>query len=118
MNMILRAKGVDLDGAVKDFVRVSLHSALGRFSEHVEAVDVFISDVNGPKGGIDKQVLARVRLATGQVVATETTGEDFYAALSSSAKTTKRAVRRSLKKSQRLERHSFRTAAHNVLLDS
>jgi hypothetical protein len=37
-----------------------LHFALDRFSSHVRAVDLVLSDVNGPKGGDDLHCLMKI----------------------------------------------------------
>jgi len=52
-------------------VRQKLAAALSRFGHRITQVDVTLEDVNGPRGGIDKQVklVARVK-KQGQVVAT------------------------------------------------
>ena len=109
MNLIVRSHSLELADGVEDFVRDTLTSALERFVDELVDADVFLSDVNGPKGGPDKEVLVRLRLRNGQVIMAETVREDLYAALVDSVKKAKRAVRRSLKKSSRFDRRSLRT---------
>ena len=117
MNIIVRAKGVELDDQSKRFLVENTRSALSRFEDRVMAVDVFVSDENGPKGGDDKNAVFRVRLTNGHVLTTETTKGDFYAAFAAGIKTTKRTVRRSIKKSAQLEKVSFRTLPVSPGLD-
>ena len=108
MNITTTTQGFDLSNAIEAFVRNRLYVALNRLSLHVIAIDVFARDTNGPKGGIDKQVLIRVRLPNRQQVTVETTHENLYAAIEKGAKRTKRAVRRHMRKAQHIERQRLR----------
>lgn len=108
MNITTRAQGFELSAPIDAFVRSELELALSRFSEGVVSVDVFLKDINGPKGGIDKQATIRAQLRNRKVVAMETTHADLYAAVKTSIKRSKRAVRRSLKKSSRIGKTRLR----------
>lgn len=97
------------DGAPIDaFVRHEITAALERFSDEIVSVDVFMKDTNGPKGGLDKQVLLRVRMRGGRQFALHTTKDNLYAATRVSAKRARRAVKRSLGKAQRIEKLSLK----------
>jgi ribosome-associated translation inhibitor RaiA len=109
MNIKISAQGLRLEAATDVFVREQIFSALQRFEEQVVSVDAFLKDINGPKGGIDKQVLIRIRLRNRQVIATEITRANFRAAVVVVTRKARRAVRRSLKKSQ--QRHRWRISA-------
>lgn len=102
MNIMTTAQDFEMTSAIDQFAHESLRAALRRFSDDVLAVDVFMKDINGPKGGADKQVLIRVRLRNRQVIAMETEHENLYAAIKQGATRTKRAVRRHLRKSHRI----------------
>ncbi len=72
MNITATAQGFDLSTSIDSFVRDELQAALGRFNEGIVSVDVFMKDINGPKGGVDKQVLTRIQLRNRRSIATET----------------------------------------------
>jgi hypothetical protein len=86
------------------FVHTAMHQALDRLGEDILSIDVFLKDVNGPKGGVDKQVIVRLHLRNRHQLAIETLDENLYAAVRRSAKRAKTAVRRSLRKSRRIEK--------------
>ena len=109
MDIKVSAQGLRLEAATEAFVCEQLHSALQRFEEQVVAADAFLKDINGPKGGIDKQVLLRVRLRNRQVIAIEITRASLRAAVIVATRKAKRAVRRSVKKAQ--QRHKWRLGA-------
>ena len=100
-----------------DFVVDTMTKTLERLADGVLSVDVFLKDVNGPKGGVDKQVIVRAHLRNRQQLAVETIDENLYAAIKSGAKRMKRAVRRSLEKSRRIEKLSVarRQGAHELV---
>ena len=114
MNLIVRAHSLQVEEAVKAFVESNLESALGRFLDQVMDADVFLTDVNGPKGGEDKRVSIRLRLQNGHVIMAETTREDLRAALILSIRKAKRAVRRSLRKSRRFQHRPLRTLPNTL----
>ncbi len=108
MNITSRAQGFELSSAIDTFVRDEVRSALERFTEEIVSVDVFMKDTNGPKGGVDKQVVMRVQLRGRQQITLQTTREDLYVAVRISIKRAKRAVRRNLRKARRFEKLSLR----------
>lgn len=109
MDINVSTQGIRIDAGTESFVREQIRSALRRFEDQVVSVDAYLKDINGPKGGIDKQALVRVRLRNRQVIATEIARTQLRAAVVVSVRKAKRAVRRSLKKSQ--QRHRWRIGA-------
>ncbi len=108
MNISSRAQGFELSSAIDTFVRDEIRTALERFTEEIISVDVFMKDTNGPKGGVDKQVLIRVQMRGRQQITLQTTREDLYAAVRISIKRAKRAVRRNVRKARRFEKLALR----------
>ena len=85
-------------------ISTSSHNIL-LLADYVISVDVFLKAVNGPKGGVDKQVVMRVHLRNRKHLVVETAHESLQAAVRLGAKCAKRAVRRSLRKSRRIEKY-------------
>lgn len=61
MKITIRARHLDLTTELQDEIRRRIHLAFGRLGSWVRAVDVTVADINGPKGGADKQCRLRVR---------------------------------------------------------
>lgn len=63
MKWILRDAGKRRPKDLPDHIERRLRFALARFGERVERVVVFLTDLNGPKGGVDKacRILVKVR---------------------------------------------------------
>ena len=62
MKIDLRAKNVELSPTLREYVVRRLGFALGARAEHIQAVQVMLSDINGPKGGQDKRCRLLIRL--------------------------------------------------------
>ncbi len=94
------------DGSIKtskaqhDYVMTKVGAAAGRLKDATCTVDVRLTDLNGPKGGIDKQcsiVVTPPGLATLRV---EEQAADYYAAIDAAAATLKKALARSLERTK------------------
>lgn len=108
MNITTTARDFEMTGAIDSFAREQLDVMLRPFSDFIVSIDVFMKDANGPKGGIDKEVLINVRLRNRQQIALQSTHENLYAAIKNGSKRIKRAVRRNLRRSRRPGRFSLR----------
>ncbi len=108
MDTRVQAVGFSLTPAIAAWAHEQVGRALDRFDEKITSVDVYLKDVNGPKGGHDKQALIRVQLRHRAPVMIETTHNDMYAAIDLSARRVKRAVRRTLGRKQQYFRGGSR----------
>ncbi len=108
MNIHIQSQGFDLTPAIEAHTLRQLRTHLANFSSHITGVEVFLKDINGPKGGPDKKGLIHVRLASRMTITVERTRSDLYDAVSVAVRQTKRAVRRTLNKHRRLERFTLR----------
>ena len=65
MRIQLESQGFDVTPPIRGHVDDQLAFHLSSFSAHVNAVNVYLSDINGPRGGPDKRVVIDVSLARG-----------------------------------------------------
>ena len=54
MNISVRVHDVKWTAALQAKIERSISFALDRFDGHVRGVDIYVADLNGPKGGVDK----------------------------------------------------------------
>lgn len=76
MKWTLHANGVVVNPILREHIDRRITFALSRFTARIGKVDVFLTDQNGPKGGLDKSALIAVRIrglgdVTAQVVDSE-----------------------------------------------
>ena len=106
---------IQLSNGVDECVQRSLRSALKRVSHDIISIDVFMQDINGPKGGIDKTVKIRIDLRNRQHVVIETSDENLYAAIRKGSKRAKLAVNRRLGRTNQVIRHKLRERLRDVI---
>lgn len=94
--IIVGTNSKDLDQHIRD----RLHHALNQHEEKVVSLQVRLRDINGPRGGEDKQVRVIVSLRVCDDVVVEETGEDAYAIISLAADRVKQSVGRKLAKAK------------------
>ncbi|MBL7663057.1 HPF/RaiA family ribosome-associated protein [bacterium] len=101
----------DLDDDLQDTIHRKLSFALDCFDENIRDVNVIVSDVNGPRGGIDKKISIRVRLMPrGNIVLTDQTS-NIYEGISHLAHAVKENIGQRLRKSRdRIRKTELRNA--------
>jgi hypothetical protein len=86
------------DRELRDRVVHQLTEAMGPIGEALDNVEVYVTDVNGPRGGADKRCRILARLASGSSVVVSRTHRDALAAVRSAASLCRRSVRSRLKR--------------------
>lgn len=84
--------------AVAERIEEEVVNALKVHADRVTRVEVHLHDVNGRKGGCDKQCVVEVRLAGRPPLAVEHEAHDMYDAISGAAQKAGRAVRHRLER--------------------
>jgi hypothetical protein len=80
MKIDIRFLGLEPSGLLRSYAARRIRFHLGQFDHEISSVVVRISDVNGPRGGVDKrcQVEVRGRRLPG-VIITDLAGEAYAA---------------------------------------
>ncbi|MGB5325907.1 MAG: HPF/RaiA family ribosome-associated protein [Pseudomonadales bacterium] len=108
MNIYLQSQDVTLTPSIDAHVRKEIMHYLSKAGGHITSVKVFVSDINGPRGGTDQKVVICVDLANHALVKIEKTHANLFAAISVSARQASRAVKRTLRKRKRINRPLLR----------
>ena len=96
MKLTIRARHIDLSPELHDQLQRRLDSALGRLATAIRAVDVTIADINGPKGGPDKQCRIRVYTPSRRPIVIEHVGSHVLSTVSLAAERASHALGRLL----------------------
>jgi hypothetical protein len=94
----IRVDGVRLDEQDRAYIRQRLGEKLGKYADAIERVTVRVSDVNGPRGGVD--ILCRIKVVLSGLpsVVVEHQAALLKPALTRSLAGVERAVRRTLQR--------------------
>lgn len=102
MQLEMHGANYELDDELKEHTVRRLRFALGRFGARVGRVSVRVSDVNGPRGGVDKRCRIAVALDPRGDVMVEGSGDDPFALVARVAKRVGRSVRRELDRRRKI----------------
>ena len=101
MQIDIYANGFTTTGALRAHVTRRLRYAFGCCAKRISRIMVRLSDINGPRGGVDKRYQIQVRLATLADVVIEDTEADLYVAIDLAAERASRIVVRHLARQRR-----------------
>lgn len=98
MRITTTARDFELTGSLREYVENRLAFALSRFQTRIRGVVIVLSDVNGPKSGLDKRCLLKVRPRGLAEFIIEEVESDFQSALNRAADRAKRTLARRLRR--------------------
>lgn len=116
MRLHTRCRNLRLTKEIREQVRSRLAFALARFGHQIEEVTASLADLNGRKGGMDKQCRVVVKLHPNSKVTIEETDSNVFAAIARAADRAKNTVGRTLKRRHdaRINRNGLRPATDGI----
>lgn len=111
MELSIRTRDVELTEALRDHIVRRLESALDTFRDHVQEAVVYLMDLNGPKGGVDKLAQITIRVSRIGELAVRETGTTMPAALNRAARRLKYRLAEALRAEESPSRESIRCDA-------
>jgi len=109
MNIAIQSNGLVLTEGLRAYVHRRLQTSLGWAL--TRRLAVWLSDINGPRGGRDKRCKIQISLDNGKTVVIEDTEEDMYAAIDRAADRADRALARQLARSRAFSHDKVATLA-------
>ena len=100
MRTLIHPRTIVADPEVRVRIVESLETALGSVRSRFDGIDVYLTDVNGPKGGPDKRCRIVAYLPAGRPVVVSRTDRDPVAAVVAAAARCRRLTRSRLKQRQ------------------
>jgi ribosome-associated translation inhibitor RaiA len=108
MQIAIQTQGFPLTDALDNHVKDRLRFTFSRVADRVRRVRVTLSDINGPRGGVDKRCLIEARLDGMPSVVIQDLQSDLYIAIDRAAGRAARSVMRRLALKTSKRRHTFR----------
>jgi ribosome-associated translation inhibitor RaiA len=111
MELSIRTRSVELTDALRELVARRLQLALDAWEDRINESRVYLMDLNGPRGGVDKlcQVAVNVQ-GVGDIVVRET-GSTVAAAFNRAVRRLKYRVSEALREADRPATESIRTGS-------
>jgi ribosome-associated translation inhibitor RaiA len=101
----VRVAGVQLDQEQREYIRRKLGARLTKFARSIERVTVRVTDVNGPRGGVDQVCRIKVVLTGLPSVVVEERHADARAAIDAALRAIQRPVRRAVDRRRMMPLH-------------
>jgi ribosome-associated translation inhibitor RaiA len=92
----VRARGVEVDQELRDYIAVRAGFKLGKFATSIERISVRLEDISGPKGAPAQRCAIKVVLSRHESIVVEVVDTDHRTAFDHTIDSVERAVRRSL----------------------
>ncbi len=100
MQMLIRANGFLLNSSVKRYVNDRVSSIFSRFSGVIRKIEVYIADENGPKGGVDKTCVVKIKLDQVSEIVVKDVEADVYTVIQRALIRAKQSLAKHLQKSR------------------
>ena len=94
MDVLITGSGIEIDSALKDYIRRRIDFGLSRFSNKVGRIRVIVTKKSGPFGGIEKSCRIRVQLLRDTTVDISYSDDDVHVAIAHAADQIHRVVAR------------------------
>lgn len=98
MQVFVSAKNFKVPETIREHIDRRLAFALDRFEREIERIDVSLADLNGPKGGVDKQCRMVAKLRSDGTLVIEDEDMDFYTVINRAADRLGHAVQRAIER--------------------
>jgi ribosomal subunit interface protein len=85
MELEIRGQNIRIGDRLHEQVERQMNFALGQFDTWISGVTVHLEDINGPKGGVDKQCRVLVNLKGGKTLKIEDVDTDITVAVNRAA---------------------------------
>jgi putative sigma-54 modulation protein len=104
MELVLRHKHMIVGRSLRNYVAGHTETVLARFADRIGRVTIYLADMNGPRGGVDKRCNIAVQLVGGKTVRVGNTNTHLVAAIYYATDRAAQAVGRESKRRRKLAR--------------
>ena len=111
MNVRIHSQGFDLTPAIAARINRRLDGVQSRFADDLIGIDVYLKDLNGPKGGFDKQVIIRAQIRHRAPLSISATEADLYVAIDGCVRRCTRAIGRTISRQRLVRRRGMQQLA-------
>ncbi|RKH05994.1 ribosome-associated translation inhibitor RaiA [Corallococcus sp. CA053C] len=99
MKVLLRGVHLGLTDNLKAYVDEHLVAHIERFAEdEASEIDIALVDINGPKGGVDKECRVTVRMPGMEAVHVTETAETLFQAIDATRDRLEKAIKRAVER--------------------
>ncbi|MDZ4142791.1 MAG: HPF/RaiA family ribosome-associated protein [Methylotenera sp.] len=106
MQLDIQSNGFSLTEGIRSYALLRIRFALERNDNHIMSVKVRLSDINGPRGGVDKRCQIDLSLAGHNDIVIEDTETNLYVAIDRASDRCARTLTRRLERAREFTRET------------
>ena len=115
MQIEIQARDFTLTEALDSYIRRRFNFVLSSRYDQIKSIRVSLSDINGPRGGIDKRCCIKVSVPRLKDIVIEDTESDLYVAIDRATDRASRTINRRLSRLQQKQRKLFVPHKHSTV---
>jgi putative sigma-54 modulation protein len=102
MQLDIQTAGFSLTDSLKDYTTRHMQFALNRYDNVIMHAHVWLADINGPRGGVDKRCQIEIKLAGQNNIIIEDVETDLYVAIDRACARCMRTLARRLERARQI----------------
>ena len=106
MHIKINTRDFSLTPALSSFIDEKMKFALSRYNQRIRVAEISLKDINGPRGGVDKQCIIKMKLNQFKTLVVEDVSEDAYKAINACCQRAKRRAERHFNRAKTMRRIS------------
>ena len=107
MRTIIHTKDLDVDDVLREHIERRALMSFSRLAERISRIEIYLSDLNGPRGGVDKHCKIEVHLTNLPLAVLDDLDSDVIRLVDRALARTTRLVSKRLERAQQVHRHRF-----------
>ena len=86
------------------FIEEKIKFALSRYGQRIRVIEISLKDINGPRGGVDKQCVIKMKINQFKTLVVDDISADGYEAITACTQKAKRRIERHFGRSRSQQR--------------
>jgi putative sigma-54 modulation protein len=104
----VRVRGIDFTDELRNAVERLVVFAVDRYDTHVDKISIYLADLNGPKGGVDKLCQITANFSRGNPVLILEKGSEILTMVNQAARRLEHRIGRNVQRRNRPDSQRFR----------
>ena len=106
MHIKIHSNDFSITPAMSEYIDEKIKFALTRYGQRIRVIEISLKDINGPRGGLDKQCIIKMKINQFKTLVVDDVSSDAYEAISACTQRAKRRIERHFNRSRTQQRRA------------